>query len=160
MNWRPIVLGVVLVGLAGAIYYAMKGGAPPLPEGYQSGEHAATEAQPGAPEAKVEQVEQSLEQEKSFIYNRAKLRNPMTPFVEKPSQAPGATRPAAPRGAGRLVTHTIDGIMWSPVNPLAIIGGKVIGVGESLKDGSKVTEIGRSYVVLKRGARTVRLVLK
>ncbi len=84
----------------------------------------------------------------------------MTPFVAKPS--PSAKKQVTPRpGAGRPVGgHKINGIMWSSTNPLAIIDGNVMGVGESLKDGSSVAEIGKSYVVLKRGARETRLALQ
>lgn len=166
MNWRPVVLVILVVGVGVAIYFSLQKG-PSLPEGYQFEERPEIVAGPGAagasgqaPAAQVEQVEKDLEQEKVFVYSSARLRNPMTPFVAKPS--PSARQQVTPRpGAGRLVGgHKIDGIMWSSTNPLAIIDGNVMGVGESLKDGSSVAEIGKSYVVLKRGARETRLALQ
>ncbi len=166
MNWRPIVLVILVVGVGAAVYYSLQKG-PSLPEGYQFEERpesvdgsGAGAASGQAPAAQVEQVEKDLEQEKAFVYSAAGLRNPMTPFVAKPKPGPRQAvtpRPGAARPAGG---HKLDGIMWSPTNPLAIIDGSVMGVGESLKDGSSVAEIGKSYVVLKRGTRKTRLALQ
>jgi len=69
------------------------------------------------------------------------------------------TEPA--RGALKVApAHKLGAIIWSPSNPLAIIDGNVMGVGETLRDGSMVTEIGRNFVALKRDGKKFRLALE
>jgi len=166
MNWRPIVLVILLIGAGAAIYFSFMRG-PSMPAGYQYEERPEGALEPGAPgaaqaqAAKVEQVEKDLEEEKTFVYKSAGLRNPMAPLLRKPGAGTGAATQGTRRPTVAVRrTHKIEGIMWSPTKPLAIIDGNVMGVGESLKDGSKVTEIGKRHVVLKRGTSTVRLVLE
>jgi hypothetical protein len=167
MNWRPIVLVILLIGVGAAIYFSFMRG-PSMPPGYQYEERPEGALEPGspgaaaqAPAAKVEQVEKNLEREKVFVYSRAGLRNPMAPYVRKPEPGTGAATQGTGRPGVRVQrTPKLEGIMWSSTRPLAIIDGNVMGVGESLKDGSKVTEIGKRHVVLKRGTSTVKLVLE
>lgn len=166
MNWRPIVLVILLIGVGAAIYFSFMRG-PSMPADYQYEERPEGALEPGAPgaaqaqAAKVEQVQKDLEEEKPFVYSRAGLRNPMAPLLRKPGAGTGAATQGARRPSGTVRrTHRLEGIMWSAAKPLAIIDGNVMGVGKSLKDGSKVTEIGKSHVVLKRGTSTVKLVLK
>ena len=163
MNWRPVVIVIVLVALGGVgLYFLTK--APSLPEGYELEQGEVSEPAPGTPvgteqarAAEVVRVEKDLEREEAFIYDSKKLRNPMTPFL---TGSTTGIEERAPRDAGAALDHKIDGIMWSSTNPLAIIDGNVMGVGDTLKDGSSVTEIGRNHVTLKRGAKRVRLILE
>ncbi len=171
MNWRPIVLVVLVVGLiAVGLYYMRKGSS--LPEGYRFEERAVPEGAtvaPGAPPAVATMtapqlrpdIQRMLKEEKVFTYSGKNLRNPMTPLVAKPEKV--AVLPVdrdISRESTAAVAHRLMGIMWSPTNPLAIIDGNVMTVGEKLRDGSVVAEIGRDSVALKRDGKTFRLVLK
>jgi len=178
VNWRPIVLVVLIVGLiAVGVYYVRKGQS--LPEGYQFEERATLEgettAAPGvsttpaatqavstktAPGPRPD-IQGMLKEEKAFTYSRKNIRNPMAPLLAKPEKVAGVPqKKAAPRDSSSLIAHRLMGIMWSPTKPLAIIDGNVMAVGEKLRDGSIVEEIGRDSVALKRGGKTFRLVLK
>jgi hypothetical protein len=174
VNWRPIVLVVVIVGLiAVGVYFVRKGAS--LPEGYQFEERATLEgetAAPGVPTAPVApgvatttapgprpDIQGMLKEEKPFKYSSKNIRNPMAPLLAKPEKVavmPQATR----RDSSSTIAHRLMGIMWSPAKPLAIIDGNVMAVGEKLRDGSVVAEIGRDSVALKRDGKMFRLVLK
>jgi hypothetical protein len=104
-------------------------------------------------------VEKGSEEEKPFIYSSKKLRNPMAPLLAKPEKATDQ-RSTGQRRAAPAIKHRLGGIIWSDVHPYAIIDGNAMGVGEKLRDGSSVAEIGKDFVVLKRGGATSRLVLK
>jgi len=99
--------------------------------------------------------EVELEEEKVFIYDSTDLRNPMAPLLAKVDKdaPPGVT-------TGVALTHVLDGIIWSPTNPLAIIDRNVVGVGDTLQDGSVMTEVGGDYVVVEYGGKKFRLTLE
>jgi len=176
VNWRPIVLVVLIVGLiAVGVYYVRKGSS--LPEGYHFEERATPggeTAAPGAPTAPATSavatrtapglrpdIKGLLKEEKAFIYSSKNIRNPMAPLLARPEKVAGVPRKkAAPRDSSSVIAHRLMGIMWSSTKPLAIIDGNVMAVGEKLRDGSVVAEIGRDSVALKRGGKTFRLVLK
>lgn len=173
MNWRPVVLALAAIGLVAVIYYGIKKSSS-LPEGYSfearqesaggtTAPPSVGTGQPAAPPlktiaAKPGGVGEDSE-EKPFTYSSKKLRNPMAPLLAKPDKT------VAPRGSGQpkpapTVRHRLEGIIWSDVRPYAIIDGNAMGIGEKLRDGSSVAEIGKDFVVLKRGGATSRLVLK
>lgn len=172
MNWRRIVfLGLGIVFVVAVVYFVKKGAS--LPEGYQFEERAVGEAvSPGVTEqqgtagakpvtvATPDDVEKSLEKEKTFTYSGKTLRNPMAPLLAKPDTGERGRERGPQRVGEPGLAHRIEGIMWSSANPLAIINGNVVGVGEKLRDGSSVTEISRNFVALKRGGKTFRLVLE
>jgi hypothetical protein len=172
VNWRRLALVIVVVAfVAVVVYYVRKSSS--LPAGYQYEERATEEVAP-APSVTTEQVRavgaktavgvvprdvEADAEEERFIYSSKDVRNPMTPLLaklDKSATGTGDTR----RPARVAVTHRLEGIMWSVSKPLAIIDGNVMGVGEKLRDGSIVTEIGRNFVALKRGGKTFRLVLE
>ena len=170
MNWRPILLIVLGIGLVAIIVYSVN----KKPEGYNyearvdstvaTAPSGVTEQAPAStlrtvPGAVPGRVEKGLEEEKPFIYSSKKLRNPMAPLLAKPEKTVAQRGTAQPKAAP-TVRYRLGGIIWSDVQPYAIIDGNAIGVGEKLRDGSSVAEIGKDFVVLKRGGATSRLVLK
>ena len=174
MNWRPVVLVLVVIALVAIIYYGIKKSSS-LPEGYsfEAREQSAASAtappsvgtrQPAAPALKtiaakpVGVAEDS--EEKPFIYSSKKVRNPMAPLLAKQEKTVTQRGTGQPTKAAPTVRHRLEGIIWSDVRPYAIIDGNTVGVGEKLQDGSSVAEIGRDFVALKRGGKTSRLVLK
>jgi len=174
VNWRPLALVILVIGLVAIVAYYVKKGSS-VPEGYQYEERVAGEdaaapsgemAQPGAtgvetgPPVSPRDVEGLLkEEEETFTYSSKNLRNPMTPLLAKQEAAVARTKDTR-RASSASVAHQLIGIIWSATKPLAIIDGNVMGVGEKLRDGSSVAEIGRNFVALKRGGKTFRLVLE
>lgn len=169
MNWRPVVLAVLVIGLVAVVFYSVKKSSS-VPEGYNYEEGAAGAPAPSG-SAVVEPVLKTVaavpgvakkapEEEKPFIYSSSKLRNPMAPLLAKPEKTIAAAGPGQRQQAAPSVKHKLGGIIWSDVHPYAIIDGNAMGVGEKLRDGSSVAEIGKDFVVLKRGGSTSRLVLK
>jgi len=172
VNWRPLVLVILVIGLvAVGVHYVKKGAS--LPEGYQYEERPAGEGEviasgetvpsaavgtktSAAPRANLKGM---LEEEETFTYSSKNLRNPMTPLLAQADKVP-TQKTDTRRASSAFVAHHLTGIMWSPRNPLAIIDGNVMSVGEKLRDGSLVSEIGRDFVALKRDGRTFRLVLE
>jgi hypothetical protein len=69
------------------------------------------------------------------------------PFVPKGIKKPAASRP------------TLDGIMWRKDNPKAIIGGEIVGVGNSVS-GYTVTAIEPDSVVLHSGTEEITIELE
>lgn len=64
----------------------------------------------------------------------------------------GIKKPAASR-------PTLDGIMWRKDNPKAIIGGEIVGVGNSVS-GYTVTAIEPDSVVLHSGTEEITIELE
>lgn len=171
MNWRPIVFVILIVALIGIGFYFVKRGSS-LPAGYRFEERATLEGETVAPTGPTvatktaplarPDIHGMLKEEGTFAYSSKDLRNPMAPLLAKPEQV-GAIMPqdkGTQRDSSSFIAHRLMGIMWSPTKPLAIIDGNVMAVGEKLRDGSVVAEIGRDSVVLKRDDKTFRLVLK
>ena len=169
MNWRPIVLVVLVIALAGVVVYTM--GRKPAGYDYEPRDEAAggqaapadVTGQPAAPALKTIDAAKPAgvdNEEKPFVYTVSKLRNPMAPLLDKPKTGAAPTTAGAKRPVVSSVKHKLGGIIWSDTNPYAIIDGNTVGVGEKLRDGSSVAEIGRDFVALQRGGKTFRLVLK
>jgi hypothetical protein len=168
VNWRPVVVAVLVIALVAAVFYLVNRSSS-LPEGYNYEESAGGATAPSGGEAaepalktvavRLGGAKQDAEEEKPFVYSSNKLRNPMAPLLAKPDKT-NAQRGTGQRQAAPAAKHKLGGIIWSDVHPYAIIDGNAIGVGEKLRDGSSVAEIGKDFVVLKRGGATSRLVLK
>jgi len=86
-------------------------------------------------------------------YTVGEMRDPLTPLVEERS-AP----PPEPRGEREAPVSTelpwmaLHGIIWDPDNPIAIIDGLDLRVGDTIK-GARVVEIGYDSVVLTYRSR-------
>lgn len=78
-------------------------------------------------------------------YTSKDLRDPFSESVGDAS-APGPS--AAPL--------SLDGIIWSPKKPLALINGKLVGVGAMI-NGSEVVEIGRENVRISTNGQSFLL---
>jgi hypothetical protein len=70
----------------------------------------------------------------------------MNPLVSAPT--PAKRRPSGPATKVSVGPtdalkkgYTIEGIVWNEVEPLALLNGQVVSVGENLNDGSLITEI-------------------
>jgi len=64
--------------------------------------------------------------------------------------------PFAPKGLNDSQGMVLDGIMWQPENPKAIISGQVVGKGAKIGD-KIVTDIKRNTVIIKDGAEEITL---
>jgi len=160
---KILIAGVLLVGMALLLYYQFS--KPVLPEGAttQPGETAAgtTPSDPGKPVEQTEAVEMPVKVDReqlltaidrgNFVYEYSDLRDPMTPVMYGGTSLTG-------RGAEDAMVvsrlHMLEGIVWSPDNPLASIDGAVVGVGERLADGAVVKEILSDTVILSTDTGT------
>ncbi len=96
--------------------------------------------------------------ERQLAYRSPDFKNPMKPLV--PDESLEATRTEDVSNEDITKGYTIKGIIWNEANPLALINGQVVGVGERLEDGALITEINPTSVKFtKRGNRYV-LVLR
>ncbi len=150
-----IVLGLLAIGI---VVYQFTGFA-------SSGKNAASAAPPAPVLAKVtprpgptaQLDKSSLTQdnydnliatvsEKDLAYRSPAFRNPMSPLVpeQKMLQVKADLHLEDKSGApidAVAMGYKIQGIIWNKVAPLALINNQVVGVGEKLDDGSRVTEI-------------------
>ena len=163
---RAIVLGVLLVGVVGALWFQFFR-APSAPEYVASA--VATPA--ASPVAQVESVFQETEvnidelvkniREVDFQYGEdVQARDPMAPLV-------GSAYIALQRAAGDAAAPVRDkqslvyeanlkhvtGIMWDPQRPMAVIktpgvGDEVVNRGFQFEEGIHVKDIGPDHVVL------------
>jgi len=90
-----------------------------------------------------------------FCFNAfAFEEDPFIPMLPKPiAQQPVATtQTAAPGSVPAVVTPpalTVAGVLWGTDNPMAIINGKVYGVGSMIGDsGAKVHRIEKNVVTI------------
>ena len=69
---------------------------------------------------------------------------------KRPATSAGDSKPAAPK---TLPPMWLSGIIWDPENPIAMIDGLDLRVGDSIK-GARVVEIRMESVVLSYASRT------
>lgn len=62
------------------------------------------------------------------------------------------------RGAGPMGGFTLSGILWDTQQPIAIINGEMLHVGQAL-DGYRVAEIAQDRVSLTDGTHTYQLLI-
>ena len=103
--------------------------------------------------------------ESDITFKSRKLKNPMTPLVEKlnrdQSRAAGpATKVVAPLTDARSMGYSIEGIVWNDFNPLALVNNQVVGIGEKLDDGALITTITQDTVRFTRNGMRYYLVLR
>lgn len=103
--------------------------------------------------------------EDNLPFKSRTFRNPMTPLVsEKKSDEPKASGPATKVAVGPsdalALGYTIEGVVWNEANPLAIVNDQVVGVGETLEDGSVITEITPDTVRFTKQGRNYFLVFR
>jgi len=160
---KILIAGVLLVGMVLLLYYQFS--KPVVPEGAttQPGGTAAetTPSAPGEPAEQTAAIKMPVKVDRkellasidrgNFVYDYSNLRDPMTPVMYGgTSLAGGGTEEAI--AVSRL--HMLEGIVWSPDNPLASIDGVVVGIGERLADGAVVKEILRDTVILNTDTGT------
>jgi len=67
--------------------------------------------------------------------------------------------------SGKLYSSTsemelhLEGILWDPKKPAAIINGEVVKVGDALASGSRVIAIKQNSVIINDGARNIEIKL-
>jgi len=67
--------------------------------------------------------------------------------------------------SGKLYSSTsemelrLEGILWDPKKPAAIINGEVVKVGDVLASGSRVIAIKQNSVIINDGARNIEIKL-
>lgn len=69
-----------------------------------------------------------------------------------------ARNPFTNQKRGTFVGSSLEGIVWDPENPKAIINGAIVGVGDKIKDYT-IIHIKRDGVILRDEARNVELEL-
>jgi len=160
---KIVFAGVLLVGMALLLWYQFS--KPVIPEGATTQPAGATAettpraagkeaAQPAAGKApvKIDRKELLASIDRgNFTYDYSNLRDPMTPVMYRGSSVPGGV---AEETVAVSRAHTLEGIVWSPDDPLASIDGTVVGVGERLADGAVVEEILRDTVILSTDTGT------
>jgi hypothetical protein len=73
-----------------------------------------------------------------------------------PSPPPAVIGPAAIANVPPAPTTRIQGVVYDPVHPWAIVSGKTVYVGDSV-DGMRVTEIAKNSVTLTGNGQTNKL---
>jgi hypothetical protein len=53
----------------------------------------------------------------------------------------------------------LEGILWDPKNPAAIINGEVVKIGDVLAGGSRIVAIKQNMVVVNDGMRNIEIKL-
>lgn len=86
-----------------------------------------------------------------FIYDFTNLRDPMIPVIYADDSDETKTGDEA---IAVSHAHNLDGIVWDPYKPLASIDNTVVGIGETLEDGSVITNIFPNKVILKSDSGT------
>ncbi len=92
------------------------------------------------------------------------LRNPMTPLIKDAKEARGSSEMEEEMVGGEInalsVGYTIEGIVWNPGKPLALVNNQVVTVGEKLDDGSLITEITHDTVRFTKDGKKYFLVFR
>ncbi|MBI5119060.1 hypothetical protein HZA56_21560 [Candidatus Poribacteria bacterium] len=91
------------------------------------------------------------------------LRNPMTPLIADPKDTVVPTGGEEVVGGeinGLSVGYTIEGIVWNSATPLALVNNQTVTVGESLDDGSLITEIAADTVRFVKDGKKYFLVFR
>ncbi len=156
---KKTIIAVVLVAVAlVVVIYQFKGSIPSptatitgtissAPKGPQS-QVSTTVAQAGMAAAARNEYETYMANvtESDLDYGSKDFRNPMEPLVSAPT--PTKPKPSGPAtkvsvGPSDALTkgYTIEGIVWNEIEPLALVNGQVVSMGERLNDGSLITEI-------------------
>ena len=86
-------------------------------------------------------------------YDSDDLRSPLDPLVKERSEIPREPRrEQEPQVSNDFPKMTLHGIIWDPSNPIAIIDGLDLMVGDTIK-GARVVEIRFDSVVLSYRSR-------
>jgi hypothetical protein len=101
--------------------------------------------------------------EMDLVFVEATLRNPMTSLVADPKDVVVRARGEEIIG-GEInaisVGYTIEGIVWNPGTPLALVNNQTVTVGESLDDGSLIMEIAADTVRFTKDGKKYFLVFR
>lgn len=90
--------------------------------------------------------------------NFAQLEDPMKPLIE-PKDTVVTPEGAVTEELGELTEekiislYLVEGIIWDPSKPLALINGKVVGEGEELESLARVKKIYPEKVIITREGR-------
>lgn len=143
-----VVLLVVLV-----VRFAMPGGVSTdsagAHGGFGRGRASLLDSQP----AYLETIARIARLQSEKTYDAGDMRDPMQPLIRE-RNAP----PAEPRGtedvpiSTELPMMSLHGVIWDPENPIAIIDGLDLRVGDTIK-GARIVEIGFDQVVLTYRSR-------
>ena len=88
---------------------------------------------------------------KAFHYDSHGRRDPFEPLVTPTGEL------HTPRSGGAIGALHVDGVLWDPVTPLAIVNGEVRRVGEEV-EGYRIAEI-RTNAIVVDGSDAGRLVV-
>ena len=176
------VFGIAFVGVLG--YQLWPQSAPPRPTkstttvaksaGPSSSRPARSTKRPPAQKLEMREVDIDIDEllaeikEVDFNYEAERTaRNPMSPLVGMmaPRPPPG---PDDPRGDSHrtvealvaVMNMAVTGIVWDPLNPLAVIDNEVISQGYEYSSGVMVHSIERDRVVFRVGGSEVEVELK
>lgn len=148
-------LGVVLVGVVGVRLLSGTGGA---------GDSASASPFPGILDPKpvseldadpnhLQAVAKVAKARSAEVYSGDQLRDPMTPLAgARPSRDDGEEQQPEQAAPVALPAMSLYGIVWDPTNPVALIDGNDVHVGESVK-GARVVAIDVDSVVLAYRSR-------
>ena len=167
-----VALGVVMHQIAGVFSFYTKAitsaVAAPTPAPAVPGPEAVTESVEAAsilrPTIDYEGFIATV-RETDLDYGSRGFRNPMTPLIsgderEKTKTAGPAAKVAVGPTDALSLGYAIEGIVWNEVDPLALINEQVVSIGESLSDGSLITEITQDTVRFNKSGRDYFLVFK
>ena len=95
-------------------------------------------------------------QSKKFVYDDHKRRDPFVPLVNKSGVLIRRTDSTFGFEISQL---NLEGILWDEKRPLAIINGKIVGIGDAISK-SKVMDIERKKVYLDFKGKIYELEIK
>jgi len=85
-----------------------------------------------------------------------------SPLTEVPENKPSWVRDPF---SGKLYSSTseielhLEGILWDPEKPAAIINGEVVKIGDKLTNGSRIITIKQNAVIVNDGERNIEIKL-
>lgn len=136
------------------------------PEGPGHASQASTADPEQAPKDEYEIIIAGV-MEADLDYRDKDFRNPMEPLVSERIEGTAKSKPSGPAtnvsvGPTDALKkgYTIEGIVWNEVEPLALVNGQVVAVGEQLNDGSIITEISADTVRFTHNAIEYYLVFR
>jgi len=156
---KKAIIAVVLVAVALVVVVYQLRGVVPSPKAAITSTISSAPKAPGAASqpavAQAGMAAASRDEYETYMadvaesdidYGSKDFRNPMKPLVSRPTSK--KRKPSGPAtkvsvGPTNAIAkgYTIEGIVWNEVEPLALVNGQVVSVGENLNDGSLINEI-------------------
>lgn len=116
--------------------------------GFGRGRPSLLDSQP----AYLETIARIARLQSEKTYDAGDMRDPMQPLIRERNAPPAESRTENVPLSTELPMMSLHGVIWDPENPIAIIDGLDLRVGDTIK-GARIVEIGFDQVVLTYRSR-------